>query len=424
MKNITRKSSVLPISLLLINLLSACSSGEVDNVIQTPENPIIPGTDIEIIAGCYIDDSTISNCTEFDLSIYKTPDSTVSVKSFECLSDGKGKFLFAPTSTGRNMQKFSFRLKCLSASYGISVDTSTPIIINPATATVAKGASVTLTTTVLSESESYLNATAEFYAKIPFFSNVSYINYGRCKLAKTNNGFGCSTIISASLPPYMTNNSFTIYTTVAGATESSAIITITDNPSPTPTPSPAPAPTPNPGPAPTPSPGPAPTPTPGPGPAPSPSPTPTTSKIIFVSDGTFDGRIGGFSSANEICEYDTNKPANSGTYKALLDGNNATTTGVTYTRTDGTTVIAVATGGNLVGFNSIDNAISTSFGNAWTGGAGNNCNNWQSNASSDLGDYGFTNHDMKSWYYYYNTNNDQSQPDTCNASKHLYCVQQ
>lgn len=162
-------------------------------------------------------------------------------------------------------------------------------------------------------------------------------------------------------------------------------------------------------------------------PAASPTPpAPSEPKMIFVSNSHYDGNLGGFSGANAKCNADTNKPPGGGTYKALLDGNDATVTGVSYTRSNGTTRIAVATGGNLVGFNTLESSVIPAYnGGVWTGGAGNNCSDWTSSVASSIkGDYGFPNAVDKNWYFYYNTNNNQSQPAECNTTQKLYCVQQ
>lgn len=104
--------------------------------------------------------------------------------------------------------------------------------------------------------------------------------------------------------------------------------------------------------------------------------------IIFVTAATFSGNLGGFAGADALCNADVAKPVGY-TFKALLAGNNATMTGRAYYRTDSTTLIAIATGGDLVGANNLVNSISTSSSpSAWTGGNSlNNCTNWTSTAS-------------------------------------------
>jgi hypothetical protein len=109
-----------------------------------------------------------------------------------------------------------------------------------------------------------------------------------------------------------------------------------------------------------------------------------TGPIIFVTNSTSNGNLGGYAGANARCNADSAKPttgfAAAFAYKALLNGNNATTSGLTYKRTDGLTIIAVATGGDLRGLNSLTNSIATSGNYAWTGynsgGPLANCSNW------------------------------------------------
>lgn len=142
--------------------------------------------------------------------------------------------------------------------------------------------------------------------------------------------------------------------------------------------------------------------------------------IIFVSNTTFTGNLGGFSGADTKCNASGSGKPTSGfardyTYKALLSGNNATTNGVSYYRTDGTTFIATATGGNLVGSNSLINAIQSSSQGVWTG-ASTNCSNWATNSSGSTGTQG--NSSSASSPYWNNG------PATCNTQKKLYCVSQ
>lgn len=105
----------------------------------------------------------------------------------------------------------------------------------------------------------------------------------------------------------------------------------------------------------------------------------TSLHVIFVTASTFSGNLGGFTGADALCNVDSAKPAGY-TFKALLAGNNATINGTSYYRTDGITLIAIATGGNLVGASALTNSISTiSSPSVWTGGDNtNNCSNWTS----------------------------------------------
>lgn len=139
--------------------------------------------------------------------------------------------------------------------------------------------------------------------------------------------------------------------------------------------------------------------------------------IIFVTNSIYTGNLGGLNGANAKCNADSAKPstgfAAGYTYKALLNGNNATVDDASYYRPDGTTLIAIATGGNLVGAASLTNSISTSGGLAWTGGS-LNCVSWMVNLS--IGTVGSI--DSSTFSYWTHDNY------PCDSSYHLYCVSQ
>jgi hypothetical protein len=145
-----------------------------------------------------------------------------------------------------------------------------------------------------------------------------------------------------------------------------------------------------------------------------------TKLVIFGSTLTYDGKLDGFTGADAKCNADTNKPA--GTYKALLAGNNATVAGKTYYRTDKSTIIAVATGGDLVGFNPLVNSILPNIGTfpaAWTGISNGitpaqNCENWGEGGSD--GDAGGMDLATNQWA--------NAEPAGCDQFRYLYCVQQ
>lgn len=148
--------------------------------------------------------------------------------------------------------------------------------------------------------------------------------------------------------------------------------------------------------------------------------------IIFVTSSSYNGNLSGFSGANTKCTNDINKPSatftSNYTYKALLNNNTATNTGGQYYRTDGSTLIATATGGNLVGAAAIVNSISSSgsSSNVWTGatvnGTTNNCKNWTLSSNNDYGRVGLDNSPTAAWY--------SSATPRCNTSAKLYCVSQ
>ena len=143
--------------------------------------------------------------------------------------------------------------------------------------------------------------------------------------------------------------------------------------------------------------------------------------VIFVTESSYTGNLGGLAGANAKCNSDTNKPSFGGTYKALLVNNDATTSELRYYRPDGT-YIATANSGILVDDANIEpltNAISSSSLTVWTGFGGTlaneTCNNWSS-SNNDIG-YKGTSDQVEAPYLNSNT------PD-CSDINHLYCVKQ
>lgn len=145
-----------------------------------------------------------------------------------------------------------------------------------------------------------------------------------------------------------------------------------------------------------------------------------SNNVIFVtSNNTWGGNLGGFAGADAKCNADANKPSGSDagagkTYKALLNGNNATTSGVTYYRTGGITLIAEATGGNLVGAASLEDSIG-SGGAVWTG-VTDNCTNWTTNSSDVRGVFGGSASISSTWW--------SLVAGQCSLGRKLYCVAQ
>lgn len=163
---------------------------------------------------------------------------------------------------------------------------------------------------------------------------------------------------------------------------------------------------------------------------------PTPSRVIFLTNKLFSGLmggIGGFRVADAECKDAAAKgkltSSLTGTWKALLSGNNATVKGTVYTKPD-ETIIATATGGDLVGYDILQAAIDmTENGNtpattkyAWTGGLGGrgtikaNCNNWGSSSPSVNGNVGEWGTTANSWWY--------SSSIACSSQARLMCVQQ
>lgn len=155
-----------------------------------------------------------------------------------------------------------------------------------------------------------------------------------------------------------------------------------------------------------------------------------SNQVIFVTSGTWNGNLGNYSGADSKCGMDESKPSAGSpgagkSYKALLYLNNATSNGVKYYRTDGTTLIATATGGFLVGeTNTLINSISATYKNTWTGGdqANENCATrsgaWLLSIESGLmkGNTGSSSSKTTTWAF--------SSSINCNLSKSLYCVAQ
>jgi hypothetical protein len=142
--------------------------------------------------------------------------------------------------------------------------------------------------------------------------------------------------------------------------------------------------------------------------------------VIFVSATTSNGNLGGLAGADTICNADGNKPggfASGYTYKAMLVGNNATRTGAGYYRSDGTTLVAVANSGNLVGAASLLVPVVGGANFAWTGAGGaSTCSNWTSGAGGNFGSVGQTNvADSAYWL---------AGADNCTIANRLYCVSQ
>ncbi len=164
-------------------------------------------------------------------------------------------------------------------------------------------------------------------------------------------------------------------------------------------------------------------------------PPPAGPKYIFVSQSVTAGNFGSFAAADTICNNDNAKvdyptQLGSGTFKALLNGNNATTVGTTYLNL-ANEVIATATTTNLVAEDSgLTNPIGkTPLGTqdgqyAWTGLArtgtpASDCVNWTTNLNTSSGTAGYVSLNTAAWSVA------SAGATTCDtANIHLYCVQQ
>jgi hypothetical protein len=153
--------------------------------------------------------------------------------------------------------------------------------------------------------------------------------------------------------------------------------------------------------------------------------TPSATKRIFITQGTWDGNLGGLSGADTKCNADANKPGGGATYKALLPGNGALAASTSYVRADGTTAIGTTSGSGAFTF-PLTNSIGTSSVFVWAGTTSTDtCNNWTDASSIDFGGcvgfrgtQGFANNTA--------TNSVQASPQCCSAGvvRSLYCVEQ
>lgn len=158
-----------------------------------------------------------------------------------------------------------------------------------------------------------------------------------------------------------------------------------------------------------------------------------TNLYIFVSQPSASGgNLGGFAGADALCNSDpmastlTVPPGT--TWKALLSGNNSTISGRTYKNVNDQ-LLAVATGGNLVGPNDLLNPIdaTATLDSVWTGGYfnetynGSNCNGW---TSSSNGDVGITGSPYEASVTIYGSWWGQPFANTCDAGWPIYCAQQ
>ncbi|MBI3395102.1 MAG: DUF1554 domain-containing protein [Spirochaetia bacterium] len=144
------------------------------------------------------------------------------------------------------------------------------------------------------------------------------------------------------------------------------------------------------------------------------APNQATPKLIFVSNTTSTGNLGGVLNADAICNADLAKPANTGTYKAMIVSA-ARTASVTanvgdgqvdwvlrpsqlYTRPDGTVIMTTNAASIYVFGPNMTNAIGTTGIAAWTGlntdwttAGGCGVTAWTDGSAGAFGRYGTTN---------------------------------
>ncbi len=160
-------------------------------------------------------------------------------------------------------------------------------------------------------------------------------------------------------------------------------------------------------------------------------------RMIFVSAGFATGSVG-LAGADTICNSDANKPANSGTYSALMVTSATRVASVTanvgdgqagwvlranttYTRPDGTVIFTTNASGIYVfgpnmpaSIGTTGAAIWTGLGSGWTTNTPTNCTDFTSTAP--FGIYGTANMS--------NTSSIATGSLACTNSCSFYCVQQ
>lgn len=189
-------------------------------------------------------------------------------------------------------------------------------------------------------------------------------------------------------------------------------------------------------------PSPAPSATPAPSPIPSPSPMPTTSpvptptsKLVFVTSGTYNGNLGGVSGADLKCQSLATTAGLNGTYKAWISSktqsasSRLTHSTLPYKLVNGTSVAVnwndFADASHFTKIN-ITELGTTVTGQVWTnstrtGGIygtaiGAHCNNWADETSARKGRAGSTAFTTARWTSDAGVN--------CNIDLRLYCLEQ
>ena len=161
-------------------------------------------------------------------------------------------------------------------------------------------------------------------------------------------------------------------------------------------------------------------------------------RAIFVTSQNYNGNLktagggsNGYKGADNLCNKDSNKPAQGAgsTWKAILSSNNATESGIYYYRSDYTTRIGLAYGGGMLNRNTTNTAFiagapttlesSISANNAsyvWTGSSSTNCNSWATTGVAYNGTTGRANESDTNWA--------NKTSENCGSLKYLYCAQQ
>ena len=165
-------------------------------------------------------------------------------------------------------------------------------------------------------------------------------------------------------------------------------------------------------------------------------------KMIFVSTTGTTGSFGALTNADNICQSDAASGSKTNiagaTWKALLQGNNATTNGTSYVTTMSET-IATATGSNLIAVGTTNNTLQHAINrdrdgtqvsqSVWTGGAATNatssttknCSAWSSSLNTRTGGYGISDSTTIWWNYVISAT---TYYQNCDQVTSFYCVQQ
>jgi len=156
-----------------------------------------------------------------------------------------------------------------------------------------------------------------------------------------------------------------------------------------------------------------------------------TNRIIFMTNKTFNGSLGGTSGADLLCMNDSNKPAisSSSIYKALLGTGNRYVSGndwvlranTTYKRANTTITVGYTNSQKWFIF-SLSNPISNISKDVWTGLRSNgnlseyNCSQWTSSSNSLYGMTGLSTSSTSSSI--------ERVEKICDSLRPLYCVEQ
>lgn len=135
---------------------------------------------------------------------------------------------------------------------------------------------------------------------------------------------------------------------------------------------------------------------------------------IFVTVSTFNGNLGGVAGANNKCNSDAGRPDTTKQYAAyILPGGATLLDDYRYNNT-ANNKLGTALAGSLN--YPLENSINATATQVWTGANSTNCFVWTVGNNGNNGTYGIANATSNSYF-----NSDQ---DTCDKFKSLYCLEQ